>query len=77
MSASDKLYRLLEEGSERVEKELDVVNMVQNIRNQKILMRELNFLDKMVKLKISNLGWNVIDIDDDAYEAKKVREQRK
>ena len=36
-------------------------------------MRELKFLDKKVKLKISHLGLNVIDIDDDAYEAKKAR----
>ena len=37
-------------------------------------MRELNHMDKTVKLKISNLGLNVIEIDDEAYEAKKARE---
>lgn len=65
LSAKDKLYRLLEQGEERIEKEFDVIKHIKSFRNLMILMKESNMLDDRLKLRIANLGANVIDLDND------------
>ena len=76
-AADDKLYRLMKLGEERIEKELDIVKLVNSYRNLLILMKDKNMMDPQIKLRINNLGANVIDIDSDSYEAYKHRKRMK
>ena len=73
----DRLYRMLELGEERVDKEFNIVKIVRGLRNLNLLMREEGFRDKLLKYRIANLGTNIIDIDTDEFVRRRNRELEK
>lgn len=61
-SKKAKLEKLVEIGSEKIEGELDVIKIMNDLRNLKILLK-YSIMTKEVKQKIKFTGKNVIDLD--------------
>ena len=57
-----KLEKLIEIGSDKIEGELDVIKIMNDLRNLKILLK-YSLMTKDVKQKIKYTGKNVIDLD--------------
>lgn len=54
--------QLYDTGTERMDKELDVVKILKRLRNLKILLEEQQILSRQLKFKIKHSGQNVIDL---------------
>ena len=59
-----KMQRLYEEGQDRIETELDLVKLMKNLRNMKVLMRN-SLMNKQVKFDILHSYKNLINLDSD------------
>ncbi len=60
----EKYNKLYKEGSSRIEKELDLVKIIKDLRTLKIIVKNL-FLDPEFKLEIDNYKKNIIDLDEE------------
>ena len=58
------MQRLYEEGQDRIETELDLVKLMKNLRNMKVLMRN-SLMNKQVKFDILHSYKNLINLDSD------------
>lgn len=58
-----KFLRLIDEAQDRLEAELDVVKIIQNLRNMKVLLKSSLMSDPGVQAKIAHSAKNFIDID--------------
>lgn len=63
-----KLNRLIELGSKRIDGELNVVKIMNDLRNLKILLKSV-VMTKEIKDKISHTGKNIIDIDSESSDS--------
>ena len=61
-SKKAKLEKLVELGSDKIEGELNVVNIMNDLRNLKIMLKH-SIMTKEVKRKIKLTGKNIIDLD--------------
>jgi len=61
----NKLWRLYEDGQDRIDKEFDIVKIIKSLRNLKIFIKRQFLFDKKLKVEISNQGNNVINLDSD------------
>ena len=52
----NKLYRLYSKGSEKIQKELDVIKLLKKLRNMKIFLAKKNLMGPMEKLRVENSG---------------------
>ena len=60
---STPLERLYNRGEDKIESEMDIVKIIRNIRNLKIMMSNLVKLDLKTKQKLKLSGKNLINID--------------
>lgn len=60
----NKLWRLYKDGEDRLEKEFDMVKIIQGIRNLKIITKA-TIMDRFIRTKVKNDGNNLINIDSD------------
>ena len=67
-SKKKRLDRLLEQGSKRIEGELNIVKILNDLRNLKILLKN-SILTKEIKEKIAHTGKNIIDLDSESSES--------
>ena len=63
-----KLQKLIDVGSDKMESELNVINIMNDLRNLKIMLKS-TFMTKEVKRKIKLTGKNVIDLDTSSDES--------
>lgn len=63
-----KLWRLYSDGEKRLDKEFDIVKIIQGIRNLKIITKA-TIMSKFLSTKVKNDGNNIIDIDSDGADA--------
>ena len=59
-----KLWRLFEEGSERLEKEFDLVKILLKLRNLNVFVKN-KLIDEVTQVEINNCYKSVIAIDSD------------
>ena len=64
-SKKKRLTRLMELGHKKMEGELNVVKILNDLRNLKILLKNV-LMTKEIKDKISHTGKNLIDIDSES-----------
>ena len=50
-----------------MEREFDLVRIVKQLRNLKILLEHHKLLDPILKLKVENEDFNIIQIDTDSH----------
>ena len=62
-SKKEKITKLFDISEHRLESALDLVKLVKNMRNQRILLKSFNF-DKMTCLELAHTGKNVINLSD-------------
>ena len=63
-----KLQKLMNIGSNKIEDELNVVKIMNDLRNLKILLKNM-CLTKDVKDKIRHTGKNIIDLDSESSDS--------
>lgn len=61
-----KLGKLIDEGSNRIDREFDVVKIVKRLRNLKIILKEVDIISDSLKAVVKSKGINVIDLDSDS-----------
>ena len=64
-----RLQKLFEEGNDRLEKEFNMVKLIRNLRNIKILMKN-SFMSEKIKYEIKHSDFNLINLssDDDEHD---------
>ena len=58
----NQLTKLYDKGSEKLEKSLDIVHIIKNLRKLKILVKN-KFLDKDTHFKLNHNNKNIIDLE--------------
>ena len=66
-SKKEKLQRLFERSDDRIQKELDLIKVVRNMKSFKILLKNFLMTDK-VKFEIAHSAKNCLDIDTESDE---------
>lgn len=62
---SDRTQRWYRLGTERLEKELDVIKLIRHLRDLRVLTKEMRHEDDL-KYRLTVMGKNVLNIDSDA-----------
>jgi len=63
---NDKMTKMYEEASDRIDAELDIVKLLRNIRNSKILLESM--MDDGIRYEIAHNKKNVLDLDSEGDE---------
>jgi len=63
MSRKDKLRILYKKGSDQIEKDMDIVKIVRDIKQMKIFIKN-KFFDKVTKFQLMHNRRNIIDLED-------------
>ena len=65
---TDKLWRLYEEGAERIDKEFDIAKIIKTTRNLNTFVKA-RMMDVRSKIELQHSSKNVIDLDCSASES--------
>ena len=65
-SKNDKLTKMYEEASDRIDAELDIVKLLRNIRNSKILLESM--MDDNIRYEIAHSKKNCLNLDSEEEE---------
>ena len=58
----NRLWRLYNEGQDRIEKEFDLVKIIKSIRNMKVIMKH-KLMNEKLKLEVKHSEKSVIDVE--------------